>query len=228
MPDIFPPRALPVGCLVSLGATRDVYHGPLVVSRAPVPRPVYRRKRLASGNQYNAPVAAVGWAEAGPVWFLHTRRLIYRCPRTLIVTAVPRGFPMLRTAGILVVKPARPVSLSLSPTKFRWPVTAMASIAHRLTGVGLFAGFAWLLYLLDLALGSAAGFDRAQALLAGSGAKFALLGVLALLAYHLFAGIRHLLLDLHVGDSLIAARRASWLVFALTAVAVLALGAWLW
>lgn len=104
----------------------------------------------------------------------------------------------------------------------------MASIVHRLTGVGLFAGIAWLLYLLDLALDSPAGFGRAEAVLAGTGGKVALLAVLALLAYHLIAGIRHLLLDMHIGDTLAAARRGSWLVFALTAVTVLALGAWLW
>lgn len=104
----------------------------------------------------------------------------------------------------------------------------MASIAHRLTGVGLFIGFAWLLYLLDLALSSPAGFGRAEAILAGTGGKLVLLGILAMLAYHLLAGIKHLLLDLHVGDTLAAARRASWLVFALTAVVVAALGAWLW
>lgn len=104
----------------------------------------------------------------------------------------------------------------------------MASIAHRLTGVGLFAGFAWLLYLLGLALDSPAGFDRAEAMLAGTGGKLALLAVLALLAYHLIAGIRHLLLDIHIGDTLKAARRGVWLVFALTGATVLALGAWLW
>ena len=104
----------------------------------------------------------------------------------------------------------------------------MASIAHRITGMGLFVGFAWLLYLLDLALGSPAGFDRAAVLLAGSSGKLALLAVLALLAYHLLAGIRHLLLDMHIGDTLAAARAASWFVFALTAVVVAALGAWLW
>ena len=104
----------------------------------------------------------------------------------------------------------------------------MASIAHRLTGIALFAGFAWLLYLCDLALDSPAGFARAGAVLAGTGGKLAMLGVLALLAYHLIAGIRHLLMDMHVGDTLPAARRGAWLVFALTAIAVLALGAWLW
>ena len=104
----------------------------------------------------------------------------------------------------------------------------MASIAHRISGMGLFVGFGWLLYLLGLALASPEGFARAAALLAGLGAKITLLALLAMLAYHLLAGIRHLLLDLHVGDTLVVARRASWLVFALTAVAVAALGAWLW
>ena len=104
----------------------------------------------------------------------------------------------------------------------------MASIAHRVTGIGLFAGVAWLLYLLGLALGSPAGFERAQVLLGGVAGRLALLGVLALLTYHLLAGVRHLLLDLHIGDTLPEARRASWLVFALTGLAVAALGAWLW
>ena len=104
----------------------------------------------------------------------------------------------------------------------------MASIAHRITGMGLFAGFAWLLYLLDLALDSPAGFERAQAMLGVAGGRLALLGILALLSYHLLAGVRHLLLDLHLGDTLRAARGASWLVFGLTAAAVAALAAWLW
>jgi len=126
------------------------------------------------------------------------------------------------------MKPARPVFLSLSPTKFGGPVAAMACIAHRISGVGLFAGFAWLLYLLDRALASAESFAQVQAALSGDGAKAALLAVLAMLSYHLFAGIRHLLLDMHIGDSLKAARRASWFVFGLTLVAAAVLGVWLW
>lgn len=122
----------------------------------------------------------------------------------------------------------RPVSLSLSPAKFSWPVTAMASIAHRLSGVLLFGGFAYLLYLLDLALSSPAGFARAQAFLALPLAKLALLGVLAALVYHLLAGVKHLLLDLHIGDGMAAASRASWAVFGFTALCILLLAAWLW
>ena len=124
--------------------------------------------------------------------------------------------------------PERPVSLSLSPAKFSWPVTAMASIAHRISGVLLFLGVAYLFYLLDLALSSAAGFAEARVLLAAGLPKLVLLGVLAMLAYHLLAGVKHLLLDLHIGDSMATARRASWAVFALTALCILLLAAWLW
>ena len=124
------------------------------------------------------------------------------------------------------MRPERPISLSLA--RFRWPVTAIASIAHRISGMLLFLGFAYLLYLLDLALSSAAGFAQASALLAMALPKLALWGVLALLAYHLLAGVKHLLLDLHVGDTFAAAKAASWLVFAATAVAAALLGAWLW
>ena len=124
------------------------------------------------------------------------------------------------------MRPERPISLSLA--RFRWPVTAIASIAHRVSGVLLFLGFAYLLYLLDLALSSEAGFAQASGLLAMTLPKIALLGVLALLAYHLLAGVKHLLLDLHVGDTFAAAKAASWLVFAATAVSAALLGAWLW
>ena len=124
------------------------------------------------------------------------------------------------------MRPERPISLSLA--RFRWPVTAIASIIHRVSGILLFFGFAYLLYLLDLALSSEAGFEQAGHLLAMILPKLALWAVLAPLAYHLLAGVKHLLLDLHVGDTFAAAKGASWLVFALTAVAVVLLGAWLW
>ena len=108
------------------------------------------------------------------------------------------------------------------------PVTAVASILHRITGVVLFAGVFYLCWLLDLALGSAAGFQRAVAVVDGWSGKFALWLVFVSLAFHLFAGLRHLLADFHVGDSLQAARYGTWAVFALTALAALFGAAWLW
>ena len=100
----------------------------------------------------------------------------------------------------------RPVNLSVPGLFAAMPVTAVASILHRITGMVLFAGTAYLCYLLDLALGDQAGFERAAAMLGTPAGKAALWAVLAALSYHLLAGIRHLLLDFHVGDTLAGSR----------------------
>ncbi|MEZ5550471.1 MAG: succinate dehydrogenase, cytochrome b556 subunit [Pseudomonadales bacterium] len=120
----------------------------------------------------------------------------------------------------------RPVYLSL--TQFRWPLPAMASITHRITGVMLFVGVAYLLWLLDLALQSEAGFAAAAATLALPLPKLVLWGVLVVLLYHLIAGVKHLLLDFHIGDTMEAAQAGVWTVFAITAVLAALLGVWIW
>lgn len=120
----------------------------------------------------------------------------------------------------------RPVNLAL--TKFAFPLAAIASITHRITGVLLFVGVGFLLYVLSLGLASKEGFLQAAALLEAPLARLVLLGVLAMLAYHLFAGLKHMLLDFHVGDTIEAAKLGSQVVFLLTIAAVAALGVWLW
>lgn len=117
--------------------------------------------------------------------------------------------------------------IDLSPTSFL-PVTAVASITHRITGAVLFVGAAYLIYLLDMTLKSEAGFAEAAALIETLPGKVVLWAVLVALSYHLLAGIRHLLLDFHLGDSLAAGRRSSWVVLVLAALAAVGLGAWLW
>ena len=125
------------------------------------------------------------------------------------------------------MKTARPVNLSLS-TVMTQPLPAIASITHRITGIVLFAGVGFLLYVLDLSLSSPQGLDDARALLATSMSKFVLLVVLATLAYHFVAGIRHLLLDFDIGDSLAAARLSAQVTFAVSALLVVLAGLWLW
>lgn len=130
------------------------------------------------------------------------------------------------TDDLGTMKTDRPVYLSL--TSFRWPFAAIASITHRVTGVVLFVAIAYLLWLLDLALSSPAGFEEAAGVLAEPLPKLLLLAVLAALAYHVFAGIKHLVMDFHHWDSLEAGRRSAVGVFSLTAVATVLAGVWLW
>ncbi len=122
----------------------------------------------------------------------------------------------------------RPVNLSLPGLFAAMPVTAVASILHRITGMVLFVGTIYLCYLLDLGLGDQAGFERAAAMLATPAGKVALWAILAALSYHLLAGIRHLLLDFHIGDTLAVARIGSWISILLALAIIVAAAVWLW
>ena len=88
------------------------------------------------------------------------------------------------------MKDNRPVNIDL--TTFKWPLPALTSILHRISGVVIFAGVALLLYLLQLSLESAAGFAEVAALLDNILIKFLSWSVLAALLFHLIAGIKHL------------------------------------
>jgi len=121
----------------------------------------------------------------------------------------------------------RPVNLNLFA--FRFPLNALVSITHRVTGVLLLAGVGLLIYLADMALSSAEGFADARALIgAGGFATFLLWATLVALVYHLVAGIKHILLDFDIGDTLPVAFGASIAVIVLTLVGAVLLGAWLW
>ena len=122
----------------------------------------------------------------------------------------------------------RPVNLSLLGLFAAMPVTAVASILHRISGIVLFVGALYLCYLLDVALGDQGGFARAAAVLATPAGKLALWAILAALGYHLLAGVKHLLLDLHVGETLAGARLASWVSIVLAVLAAGVAAFWLW
>lgn len=124
------------------------------------------------------------------------------------------------------MKTDRPVNLNLF--KMSWPLAAITSITHRITGVILFVGVAFGLYALGMALSSPAGFDEAAALVQQPFPKFILFGLLLALVYHFVAGVKHLLLDFHMGDSLEAARMGAVVVIVATIVITAVLGAMLW
>ena len=74
------------------------------------------------------------------------------------------------------MKTDRPVNLNL--LKMSWPIAAIASITHRITGVVLFVGVAFCLYALDLALSSTQGFDEAAGLMAHPLGRVVVFGLL--------------------------------------------------
>lgn len=126
------------------------------------------------------------------------------------------------------MNPDRPVNLPLSRLAMAMPVTAVASFLHRITGVVLFVGVFFLCYLLDRAASNPAGFADAAAILAAPPGKLALWVVLTSLAYHVVAGVKHLLLDFHVGDTLKGGRAGAWISLGAAVVAGVVLAVWLW
>jgi len=110
----------------------------------------------------------------------------------------------------------------------RLPVTAWASISHRITGVLLFAGMAVLLWLLDNSLRSAEGFAQAAAWLSGSLVRLLVWIIVCALIYHSLAGVRHLVMDFGIGESIEGGKRSAYIVIALTALLSLLAGVWLW
>jgi len=124
------------------------------------------------------------------------------------------------------VKDNRPVNLDIRTIKF--PLAAITSLVHRITGVILVIGFGLLLYLLQLSLESESGFVLVQELLSGHIVKFLTWAVLACLIYHFSAGCKHLLMDLGIGETNECAQIGSGLVVAFSAVGILIAGVWIW
>ena len=123
-------------------------------------------------------------------------------------------------------KRERPINLNL--LAFSFPLPALASIAHRVTGVMLFVGMAFLLYGLSLALESEAGLAQAKLLLTYPLGKFIAWGILTMVGYHFVAGIKHLLMDFGYAETLPGARFAAQLSIALGVVLAVLAGVWVW
>jgi len=121
---------------------------------------------------------------------------------------------------------SRPVNLDLQTISF--PISAIASILHRVSGVITFVAVGILLWLLSLSLSSPQGFMDASHLVGGFFAKFILWGILTALAYHIAGGIRHLLMDLGHFEELESGAMSAKVAFGATAVLSVLAGILVW
>ncbi len=101
--------------------------------------------------------------------------------------------------------------------QYRLPPAGIVSILHRISGSLLFLlGLPFLLYCLQLSLGTDAAFANFKALAAHPFVKLAFLGLIWAYLHHFCAGIRYLLLDLHIGTEKDQARTSSFAVLAVS------------
>ncbi len=92
----------------------------------------------------------------------------------------------------------------------------------------LFLGIAVLLFGLDKSLASEEGFAQVKECLTSPLAKFVIWGLLSALLYHLVAGVRHLIMDAGVGETLEGGKLGSKIVLVVSAILIVLLGVWIW
>ncbi|MCF6768509.1 succinate dehydrogenase, cytochrome b556 subunit [Thiotrichales bacterium 19S11-10] len=110
---------------------------------------------------------------------------------------------------------------------YRFPITAISSILHRISGVILFLFVPFVIWVLDLSLSNQESFEQIKHCLLGWPSFFIWL-FLSALAYHLFAGVRHLIMDIGFGEGKISGKIGSYLVIVLGVLFAVALGVCLW
>ena len=120
----------------------------------------------------------------------------------------------------------RPVNLDIGTIKL--PITSYVSILHRISGVILFAVVGLLLWLLETSLSSEEGFASIKEHLDNPLCQILIWGSLAALVYHLVAGIRHLIMDLGVGETLEGGRLGAKLVLIVAIILIVLTGVGLW
>lgn len=143
----------------------------------------------------------------------------------LIKRIICRSFSSDPLKGLQSVS-KRPINLNLLTIRF--PITAIASILHRLSGFFLFLIIPIFLAVLALSLHSPEAFFTVHTCFQHPLTKFIILGFLLALFYHLFAGVRHLLMDIGVAEELKSARFTAGLVIVAALVATGLMGVYLW
>ncbi|MFL6582736.1 MAG: succinate dehydrogenase, cytochrome b556 subunit [Burkholderiales bacterium] len=126
----------------------------------------------------------------------------------------------------MITADQRPKYLNLF--RIRLPLPGWVSILHRISGFALFIFGGALLYLLQEVLRSPEGYMHVRAITGNWLVKLFLVGLLWSFLHHFFAGVRFLLLDVHVAGDLRATRITSAAVLIVSLVLTAIVGVWLW
>ncbi|VVC75945.1 Succinate dehydrogenase cytochrome b556 subunit [Aquicella siphonis] len=120
---------------------------------------------------------------------------------------------------------SRPKNLNLFTIHF--PIPAIVSILHRVSGAFLFLLIPVALWGLEYSL-TVSGFDDLQRLLGSPWVKIIFWLLFIPFCFHLVAGVRHLLSDIHIGDTLKLGRSMAWATFVIFGLFVILAGIWIW
>ncbi|WCN07613.1 succinate dehydrogenase, cytochrome b556 subunit [Marinomonas mediterranea] len=122
---------------------------------------------------------------------------------------------------------ARPVNLDIKT--IRLPVTAIASILHRISAVILWVGFGVFLVTAYFSLNSKDGFGYVSSLLADYFViQFVIWGMLTALGYYMVATLKHLVQDMGYFEELESGKMIANVAIAIGILLSLCTGVWVW
>ncbi|MCC7006145.1 MAG: succinate dehydrogenase, cytochrome b556 subunit [Ottowia sp.] len=110
------------------------------------------------------------------------------------------------------VKKERPVFRNIHVTQlmaYRLPWAGKVSILHRISGLLLFLMLPVVLYIFELSLTSELSYSHFTDLLAGTIAKVMVSVLVWAYLHHFCAGLRYLLLDVHIGVARLTAQQSA-------------------
>ncbi|HSY26310.1 MAG TPA: succinate dehydrogenase, cytochrome b556 subunit [Burkholderiaceae bacterium] len=96
---------------------------------------------------------------------------------------------------------------------YRMPLASVISILHRVSGLLLFLLLPFILFLLDKSLLSENSYDELKVVASKWFVKLIVLALSWAYLHHFCAGIRHLVMDVHVGLDKDSARKSAAGVF---------------
>jgi succinate dehydrogenase / fumarate reductase cytochrome b subunit len=116
----------------------------------------------------------------------------------------------------------------MSIKSYNFPITAISSILHRISGVVLLIAMPLGVVGMNYSLAGPSGYESTVSLLtAGWGSIFFWL-FLSAITFHVYAGFRHMVMDIGFGESMKAAKFTSVLVIILGVVSAILWGWFLW
>jgi len=151
------------------------------------------------------------------------RYLLEPALKTLFISASKVLSPY---ESVRAVNSKRPTNLDL--TSMQLPLPAKASIIHRISGFVLFFAVAFMLTALAASLESEQSFADLKAAFDNGLVKFIAWGILSALGYHFVAGIKHLLMDMGIGESKEGGRTGAIITLVCGAIVIVLAGVWVW
>ena len=84
------------------------------------------------------------------------------------------------------------------------------------------------MWAFEMSLSGEEGFNAVKGVMQGFLAKLILWGIISALLYHLVAGVKHLFMDVGIGETLEGGKLGAKITLVVSIVLILLAGVWIW